>query len=135
MELKYTHTRLLVRDFAACFRFYKDVLGLTPAFRTAEDIYAEFDTGTAILALYRRDLMAGVVGTDGLPAEATMQDRVALTFDAANVDETYLELSERGVQFLAAPADKPEWMIRVAHFRDPDGNLLEINSPLKTDQG
>jgi hypothetical protein len=25
-----THVRLLVDDFPACFRFYRDVLGLTP---------------------------------------------------------------------------------------------------------
>jgi catechol 2,3-dioxygenase-like lactoylglutathione lyase family enzyme len=27
--------------------------------------------------------------------------------------------------------DRPEWGIRTAHFRDPDGNLIEINQPLK----
>lgn len=26
--------------------------------------------------------------------------------------------------------DRPDWGVRVAHFRDPDGNLIEINQNL-----
>jgi catechol 2,3-dioxygenase-like lactoylglutathione lyase family enzyme len=33
---------------------------------------------------------------------------------------------------MTAPQDRAEWDIRTAHFRDPDGNLPEIYSPLAT---
>ena len=131
MDLKYTHTRLLVMKFAECFKFYRDVMGFPVDLGEPEGVYAEFQTGGSILALFRRDFMAHVVGTDHLPSEASTQDPVALTFHVPDVDEAYRQLSEKGVQFLAAPADQPDWFIRVAHFRDPEGNLLEINSPLK----
>jgi predicted enzyme related to lactoylglutathione lyase len=33
--MRLTHVRLLVDDFAACFRFYRDVAGLAPTFGDA----------------------------------------------------------------------------------------------------
>ena len=36
----------------------------------------------------------------------------------------------RGVALVAEPQDCPDWMMRTAHFRDPDGNLIEINSAI-----
>jgi lactoylglutathione lyase len=47
------------------------------------------------------------------------------------VDATYADLKARGVHFVTEPADQEAWVLRVAHFRDPDGNLIEINAPLK----
>ena len=36
----------------------------------------------------------------------------------------------RGARPVAPPVDRPAWGIRTAHYRDPDGNLVEINKPL-----
>lgn len=131
MNLKYTHTRLLVTKFSDCFKFYRDVLEFPVTLGEPDGVYAEFQTGGSILALFRRDFMAQVVATDHLPSSASAQDPVVLTFAVPNVDDAYRALSDQGVKFLAPPADQPDWFIRVAHFRDPQGNLLEINSPLK----
>jgi len=46
------------------------------------------------------------------------------------VDGTDRRLSADGVEFVAGPTDHPEWRIRTAHLRDPDGTLVEINEPL-----
>ena len=54
MSYKYDYTRLLVEDFAACFLFYRNVLGLEPFMGTEDDVYAEFKTGETTLALFRR---------------------------------------------------------------------------------
>jgi catechol 2,3-dioxygenase-like lactoylglutathione lyase family enzyme len=43
-----------------------------------------------------------------------------------SVDAAYGELRAKGISFLAEPGDRSDWGIRVAHFRDPDGNLIEI---------
>jgi len=48
-----------------------------------------------------------------------------------DVDATYARLCERSLQFLAGPQNREAWGIRVVHLRDPDGNLIEIYSPLK----
>jgi hypothetical protein len=43
-------------------------------------------------------------------------------------------LKARGAQFVADLTDRPDWGIRTAHLRDPDGNLIELNSPLPREQ-
>ena len=43
--MKLTHVRLLVDDAPACFRFYRDVIGLTPTWGTEAEGYADFDDG------------------------------------------------------------------------------------------
>jgi catechol 2,3-dioxygenase-like lactoylglutathione lyase family enzyme len=52
-----TQTRLIVSDFAASFRYYRDVLGLRPQFEPAGPPYAAFKPeagGTARAARPRR---------------------------------------------------------------------------------
>jgi catechol 2,3-dioxygenase-like lactoylglutathione lyase family enzyme len=129
-----TYARLLVADFPTAFRFYRDALGLTSTFGNENDVYADFDTGSATLALFRRDFMAGAVGTTGKPVEADCQDKIALIFEVEDVDATYEQLQAKGVSFVTVPQDRVEWGIRTAHFRDPDGNLLEIYTPLSSNQ-
>jgi predicted enzyme related to lactoylglutathione lyase len=59
-----------------------------------------------------------------------MADKVALTFEVDDVDETYNRLSSKGVHFVTEPHNQEAWVLRVAHLRDPEGNLIEINAPL-----
>lgn len=130
VDLRYTHTRLLVRDYAACFRFYRDVLGFSAGFGDESSGYADFETGAVTIALFDRHEMAEAVGTAGLPAAAERQDDVALILAVDDVNQAHRALTARGVQFVTEPHDRPEWGIRVAHFRDPDGTLLEIYQSL-----
>jgi lactoylglutathione lyase len=124
--LRLTHVRLLVKDFPACFRFYRDALGFEVLWGEEEGRYADFNAGDAKLAIYRRGLMAEAVGEAGRPSEVEAQDRAALIFAVEDVDATYEILKAKGVRFVTEPMDRPEWGIRTAHFRDPDGNLLEV---------
>lgn len=118
--------RLLVRDYPACFWFYRDVMGFNLLWGEENGRYADFRAGEAVVALFRRDLMAEAVGTAALPADADVQDRALLNFAVEDVDEAWKQLKDRGVEFVTEPQDRPDWGIRTAHFRDPDGNLLEI---------
>lgn len=129
--LRLTHVRLLVRDFPACFRFYRDVLGLTPGFGNEHDVYSEFRAGPATIALFQRPLMSAVVKTTALPPAATAQDAALLSLGVDDVDRAHAELTAKGVAFVTAPHDQPSWFLRVAHLRDPDGNLLELYTPSK----
>ena len=130
-KLNYTHTRLLVDNFAECFKFYKDILGFQPILGSEKDVYSEFKTDGCIIALFQKSLMSSVVKTTKLPAQSKAQDSVLLIFGVSNVDATYQELKKKGVKFITEPHDQPDWMIRVAHFRDPNGTLIEINEPFK----
>lgn len=133
MMPRLTHIRLLVDNYKECHRFYREVLGLTPRFGGVDGVYEEFAAGGAggvVLALYRRGMMASIVGTGGMPSRSDAQDTVALTFAVESVDAAYDALKAMGVKFIDPPSDKPEWLLRVVHLRDPAGNLIELNAPL-----
>jgi len=130
-DLTFTHSRLLVTEYEACFRFYRDTLGFAVAYGDEEGSYAEFETGEVSIALFDRDVMATAVGADDGVVDATGTDRLSLVFAVESVDETYRHLRERGVEFLTEPTDREGWMIRTAHLRDPDGTLIEINERIE----
>ena len=129
--MKLTHVRLLVNDFDACFRFYRDVMGFQVQWGAEGADYAAFQCrGEAMIALFSRQAMADTLGEGGVPAEAPCQDRTMLVFEAADLESTVNALRSRGATFVAELQDRTDWGIRTAHLRDPDGNLIELNSPL-----
>ncbi|MEV7070407.1 VOC family protein [Streptomyces sp. NPDC093990] len=119
MEL--AQVRLLVTDFAACHRFYADVLGLKPQSGATEGPYEKFSpaTGSAGIALQDRSMMARVLG-DTATGHRSL---VVLRVDAL---DTYCEqITARGATLLHGPAPMTDRM-RVAHLKDPEGNLVEL---------
>ena len=130
LDLKLTDVRLCVDDVQACYAFYRDVVGLKPKFDASGSVYAEFEAGgSASLGIYEHRRMQEAIGK---PHDDAMRaaERVVLTFFVKSVDETFAELKQRGAKVEREPQDRPDWMLRVAHFRDPAGNLLEIHQPL-----
>jgi catechol 2,3-dioxygenase-like lactoylglutathione lyase family enzyme len=122
--VRLTHIRLLVDDYAACFGFYRDVLGFEPTFGDESGLYADFDTGSDVsLALFVSEYQIAAEPGQG-------KDGVLIILGAENVDERVEQLRQRGVPIVREPEDKPEWGIRVAYIRDPGGNLLELNHSL-----
>ena len=129
--MQLNHVRLLVHDYGAAFRFWRDVVGLHAVFGDEDARYADFETDGAVLALFDASEMADAVPGVETPAAGTSRDAVLLVFRVADVDETFRLLTDRGVVAAAPPADQPEWGIRVAHLRDAEGTLFEINQPLE----
>lgn len=122
------HIRLLIQDYQACMQFYRDILGFDITWDDGD--YASFQDGDMRLAIFKRELMSEAIGTADMISDAISQDKFGLIFEVSNVDDDYRQLIEKGVQFTRIPQDYPVWGIRAAHFRDPDGNLIEINSRL-----
>jgi catechol 2,3-dioxygenase-like lactoylglutathione lyase family enzyme len=130
--MKYEFTRLLVSDFRACFRFYRDVMGFPVGFGTEDDTYADFKVGAVNISLFDRQEMSETLRTTHLPAKPSGQDKICLVFAVENVDAICQILRSKGIQLTTEPTDHPDWGIRTAHLRDPDGNLIEINQPIST---
>ena len=131
--MKLASVRLIVDDFAACHRFYGQVLGLTARFGgDGAGPYEEFATGDdgVTLALFDRALMADAVAGVGRGRPAVGGDPVVLALLVDDVDATFALLYAAGAVAVGPPTDQPAWMLRVAHFRDPCGNLIEIIAPL-----
>lgn len=128
--MKYEFTRLLVSDFVACFRFYRDVMGFQVSFGTEDDTYADFAVGAVNISLFDKQEMSETLGTAHLPHHSNIQDKVCMVFAVEDVDAVCERLKAKGVQLATEPTDHPDWGIRTAHLRDPDGNLIEINQPI-----
>jgi lactoylglutathione lyase len=131
MTLKYLHTRLLVKDFKKSFLFYRDVLGMDVHIGDERGPYAELKNDHTMLALFARNLMEQAIDVKGGNGQNDQPRNIALIFSVPNVDETHKDLAAKGAQFVFGLTDRPDWFIRTAHLSDPDGNLIEINSPLK----
>ena len=129
--VKLTHIRLLVSDVQACLSFYRDALEMQILWADEDEHYVSFKTGDIVLALNKKQAMAEVVGRSDRSARTDCQDPIALILAADDVDVAYQELMAKGVAFVTQPMDRLHWGIRTAHFRDPDGNLIEINQPLR----
>lgn len=128
--MKYAFTRLLVTNFKDCFRFYRDVMGFQPGFGTEDATYADFVVGETNISLFDKNEMSQTLGTLAKPVRSDSQDHVCLTFGVDSVDEFYKSLVSKGVKVLVPPTDHADWGIRTVHFRDPDGNLIEVNQNL-----
>ncbi|MFF5492415.1 VOC family protein [Streptomyces aquilus] len=122
MEL--AQVRLLVTDFAACYRFYAEVLGLKPQSGATEGPYEKFSptTGSAGIALQDRAMMAGILGELG-DAASGHRSLVVLRID--DLDSYVEQITSRGARLLHGPAPMTDRM-RVAHLKDPEGNLVEL---------
>ncbi|HSN99457.1 MAG TPA: VOC family protein [Candidatus Nanopelagicales bacterium] len=132
--MKLDNVRLLVVRFEEMFRFYRDSLRLSLTWGEESGSYASFDLpGGGSIGLFRRELMAETVGAAKRALEAEAQDRFALVLRVDDVDALGVALGQRGVALLGAPRDMADWGLRVAHLRDPDGNLLELIQELPKD--
>lgn len=130
------HPRLLTTRFAESFRFYEAVLPKligAHLVKGAEDgPYANWDRGEeGVLILFDRAAMAATIGTANLPAAAgPAQDAAMLVCRVDAVDEALALCLEHGATLVTDSTDRPQWgpTLRTAHLRDPDGNLIELQS-------
>ncbi|MES5394835.1 VOC family protein [Bacillus amyloliquefaciens] len=124
--MKLLQIRLLVNDFKRSVEFYKDSLGLPISWLEKEMEYALFDNGETKIELLSRENMAEIVGEERKSLDGDAQSRFLLQFKVEDVDKTYDYLHKQGIKCVNEPHDRQEWRARVAHFRDPDNNLIEI---------
>lgn len=128
--MKLNNIRLLVNDFDKAFTFYNDTLALECTWGKPGDNYASFKMGIESgLAIFKADLMSMAIPGWEVKKNGK-QDRSVIIVEVENVNDKYEKLKRKGVAFLNEPTDMPAWGIRVAHFRDTEGNLFEIYSAL-----
>lgn len=114
-----------VSDVDRAIEFYRDVLGIPFLFRVPGQPMAFFDCDGVRLYL-------------GVPESEVFRSRVMLYFTVDDVDEVYETLRQRGVEFADAPhvvARMDDVELRMAFFRDPDGNNLAVMAEVPIDQG
>lgn len=113
-----SYITLWVAEYDACLAFYRDVLDLP--LETADENFAQFATQGTRFYLHR------------LQDKTPLRSRaLEIHFEVSDVDAVYDKLLARGVRFEDRPANMP-WGTRMAAFRDPEGNAIEIIGPLQS---
>jgi catechol 2,3-dioxygenase-like lactoylglutathione lyase family enzyme len=124
--MKWSQARLLVQDFHRSVAFYRDVMELPLGFSSEEMQFASFNTGETKIEIFARQNMADVIGENNLSSVTDLQSKFLLAFAVDHVDEACTRLKNKGVALLNEPHNRTAWNARVAHLRDPDGNVIEL---------
>ena len=109
------YTMIVVSDMQRSVEFYRDKLGIPLKFESPE--WTEFATGTTTLALHG----GGVAGPPPAGDPSKRAGACSIGFNVDDVDKTYKELQEKGIQFVMPPTQRENEGIRLAVAVDPDG--------------
>jgi lactoylglutathione lyase len=110
--------RIFTYDWSRALDFYRSVLELPEVFANAESGWAEFSVGSAHIGIER-------VSESDPEGSALVGRFLGVSLRVDDIESTYSTLVERGVKFLSPPARQP-WGGSLAHFEDPDGNVLTL---------
>ena len=110
--------RIFVRQWSAACRFYGDTMGLTERFRNDEIGWVEYDLGGPCFGVER-------VRPGDSEGEAMVGRFVGVSLRVDDIDGVYGALRGKGVSF-TSPPEKQSWGGSLAHFHDPDGNVLTL---------
>ncbi len=118
IEYKLYAVRIWVSDLARAVAFYRDTLGMPLFFESQEMGWAQVEAGGAYLGLERAD-------AEDTEAQSRVGRFVGASLSVDDIEACHKTLAARGVQFVQTPAKQP-WGGWLAHFRDPDGNVLTL---------
>lgn len=104
--------------------FYQQVLGVEAC---GDDTHMELNTCGAGMAIFSTDGMEGMAPGSTL---GTGHGGVTVTFTVDDVDREYERLKKLDVEFIMLPTSHP-WGWRSFFFKDPDGNIVVFNCPIK----
>ena len=110
--------RIFVRRWPLACAFYGETLGLRERYRNDESGWAEYDLGGPCLGVER-------VEPGDTEGEALVGRFVGVSLRVGNIDGLYETLKTKGVEF-TSPPERQDWGGSLAHFQDPDGNVLTL---------
>jgi predicted enzyme related to lactoylglutathione lyase len=114
--IAYVH--LLVEHWTMALEFYRDIVGLEVEQLFEVEEWVSFNLSGAKLVIY-----GGGVGS--LQPKGADKNAFIPNVECDDLEATVAELEERGVPFIATPAESPEGY-RLATFVDPEGNRIQL---------
>jgi len=118
MSYKLSVLRIFTRRWPESVEFYRDKVGFPLSFIGEAMGWAEFDLGAVSLGLER------FAPED--PEVAELVGRfVGASIEVEDIGAVYERLTAKGVEFVGPPERQP-WGGSLAHFKDPDGNVLTL---------
>lgn len=119
--------RLITADVAVLAEFYERVTGMSIQFSTPD--FAELTTPAGTLAIGSTRTVA-LFGEGS--ARAADNHSAIIEFLVDDVDAEYVRLQGLDTEFVNAPTTLP-WGNRSLLLRDPDGNLVNLFTPVTPD--
>jgi predicted enzyme related to lactoylglutathione lyase len=123
--MNFVSIRIITADLKRLARFYEQITGI--AVKMYTDDFGELTTPACTLALGSTRTLALFGGDVARPAA---NHTAILEFRVGDVDAEYLKLSDGiGDAIVQKPTTMP-WGNRSLLFRDPDGNLVNLFTPV-----
>lgn len=110
--------RVFSFNWEESLKFYRDQVGFEIAFADAEMGWAQFQLGSSYLGLERCD-------PDDEESKELVGRFVGTSIEVEDIHSVYDSLRRKGVEFTSAPQKQP-WGGVLAHFKDPDGNIVTL---------
>ena len=136
-SIKFDSIGLLVNDFSKSLQFYAEKLGLEIEWND-DKCYASFKVAPPItgLSIFTSEMNAETIGNANKPfPPANAREKIMFAFEVECVDTVYEALKAKGVAFINEPFDWTDAHMRAVHFRDSEGNLVEIHAGLACEEG
>jgi predicted enzyme related to lactoylglutathione lyase len=122
--MNFVSTRIITADVRALVEFYEMVTGISAVW--ANELFAEIPTPVGTLAL-GSDKTVPLFGAGS--AEPAANRSAIVEFIVEDVDAEYERLREHLTEVVTEPTTMP-WGNRALLFRDPDGNLVNLFTPV-----
>lgn len=130
MKFNEATIRILVRkNYGECFDFYTEKIGLVVVWGDRNGPYTSFaikEGEPPCFAIFSGAAMSMYQGYKQ-PSSGIQPDTITAIVPSENLDNDYMRLKELGVTFLGEPQTIEAWGMRCTYFRDPEGNLFELN--------
>lgn len=125
--MKFVSTRIITADVPRLVSFYESVTGADAVW--ANDLFAEIPTPVGTLAI-GSDKTVPLFGMGSAEPAANRSSIVEFIVD--DVDGEYQRLQDQLTDVVTEPTTMP-WGNRALLFRDPDGNLVNLFTPVSDD--
>lgn len=122
--MKFISTRIITADVKRLVGFYEMVTGASAIW--GNELFAEIPTPIGTLAIGSEKTVP-LFGEGS--AEPAANRSAILEFIVEDVDAEYVRLREHVGEVVTAPTTMP-WGNRALLFRDPDGNLVNLFTPV-----
>ncbi len=122
--MKFVSTRIITADVNRLVEFYEMVTEISAVW--ANELFAEIPTSVGTLAIGSNKTVP--LFGDG-SAEPAANRSAIVEFIVEDVDAEYERLRDRLAAVVTEPTTMP-WGNRALLFRDPDGNLVNLFTPV-----
>lgn len=122
--MKFVSTRIITADVRRLVEFYEMVTGISAVW--GNELFAEIPTPVGTLAL-GSDKTVPLFGAES--AEPAANRSAIVEFIVEDVDAEYERLRVHLADVVTEPTTMP-WGNRALLFRDPDGNLVNLFTPV-----